>query len=416
MATDELNAPLGLTKHQRQIRLPPYAIPAAAGFLGAIIVTFAMWAMFNTDPLGGEPSGIAKVGVAADGSGTPEPRPAGAESASSHPSASPDREDHAKKPPEERPASGKPGSRPPEQASGGGGEQVVTIIDGKSGARQEVRIPATGDSGIRGADPQLIEMTRIGPIPRIGPDGLRAAQAYANPVAKKAGSPQIVIVITGLGISSNGTTEAVNKLPGPITLAFGPYGADLERIAGRARGLGHELLLQVPMEPFDYPENDPGPQTLLTSLTPEQNIDRLRWAMSRFQGYVGVLNQTGARFTASEGSLSPIIREIVKRGLIYVDDGSSPRSLAGQIAGGNSLAYAKAALVLDTVPSAAEIDRSLVRLEGLARDNGIAVAVASALPVTVERIAMWAKTAENRGFTLAPISAAATRAKSSGTL
>jgi polysaccharide deacetylase 2 family uncharacterized protein YibQ len=121
----------------------------------------------------------------------------------------------------------------------------------------------------------------------------------------------------------------------------------------------------------------------------------------------------GARFTASEASFSPIIREVSKRGLIYVDDGSSPRSLASQIAGGNSLAFAKANLVLDTLPSALEIDRALVRLEGMARENGIAVAVAGALPVTIERITAWAKTAESRGFTLAPISAAAARAKSS---
>ncbi len=50
-----------------------------------------------------------------------------------------------------------------------------------------------------------------------------------------------------------------------------PYGADVERLVARARGEGHEILLQVPMEPFGYPDNDPGPQTLLTSLTPEQN-------------------------------------------------------------------------------------------------------------------------------------------------
>ena len=59
------------------------------------------------------------------------------------------------------------------------------------------------------------------------------------------------------------------------------------------------------MEPFDYPDNDPGPQTLLTSLTPQQNVDRLYWLMSRFQGYVGLINMMGARFTASEQSFAP---------------------------------------------------------------------------------------------------------------
>jgi polysaccharide deacetylase 2 family uncharacterized protein YibQ len=396
VATDDLNTPLGLNKNQARFRPPPYTAPVAAGFLGAIIATFAVWAIFNTDQRGGEPVGGVRVQVAAEGDGA----------------ARPDRDAQTKSPQEDRSPEKSERNRPQAQA-GGEGEQIVTIIDGRSGMRQEVRIPSAAESAPLKVDSQLIEMTPNGPIPRIGADGLRAAQAYAKPVPKRVNSPQVAIVITGLGISASGTTEAINKLPGPITLAFGPYGVDLERVVSRARGLGHELLLQVPMEPFDYPENDPGPQTLVTSLTPEQNIERLQWAMSRFQGYVGILNQMGARFTASEASFSPIIREISKRGLIYVDDGNVPRSLGSQIAGGNGLAFAKANLVLDTVPSAVEIDRALVRLEGMARESGMAVGVAAALPVTIERIAIWAKTVENRGFTLAPISATATRAKPS---
>jgi len=412
VATDDLNAPLGLRKKQAPFRLPPYTAPVAAGLLGVLLVTFAMWALFNSDPLGGEPMATIKIDLTADAGPPPERKPLVATKAENPLPARPT----ALPPGEARP---KPREQIPEKSESGPQEtaahkeQIVTIIDGKSGARQEVKIPSSTEPSTPVTDSQLVEMTRNGPIPRIGADGLRAAQAYARPLSAKPNSPQIAIVITGLGISANGTADAINKLPGPITFAFAPYGVDLDRVAAKARSLGHELLLQIPMEPFDYPENDPGPQTLVTSLTPEQNVERLQWAMSRFQGYVGISNQMGARFTASETSFSPIMREISKRGLIYVDDGSSPRSLASQIAGGNRLAFAKANLVLDTVPSAVEVDRALVRLEGLARENGLAVAFAAALPVTIERIAIWAKTAENRGFTLAPITAAAIRAKSS---
>jgi hypothetical protein len=214
-------------------------------------------------------------------------------------------------------------------------------------------------------------------------------------------------------VSASGTSEALAKLPAAVTLAFTPYATDLGRIAARARGEGREILLQVPMEPFDYPDNDPGPQTLLTSLSPEQNVDRLHWLMSRMQGYVGVANFMGARFTATEQAFAPILRESAKRGLIYVDDGSSPRSLASQIAGANNLPFAKADVVLDSVPTPAEVDRALARLEGMARDRGFAVASASALPVAIDRIASWAKTAEGRGFLLVPVSAVAVKAKQS---
>jgi uncharacterized protein len=219
--------------------------------------------------------------------------------------------------------------------------------------------------------------------------------------------------VTGLGISALGTSDALAKLPGPVTLGFAPYGADLDRLAARARESGHEVLLQVPMEPFDYPDNDPGPQTLLTSLNPGQNVDRLHWLMSRLQGYVGIANYMGGRFTASEAALAPVLREAAKRGLIYVEDGSSPRSLAGQIAGANNLSYAKGDLTIDAVPASAEIDRALGRLEKTARERGVAIGMANALPASIERISVWAKAAESRGILLVPISAVAVRGKSS---
>jgi len=220
-------------------------------------------------------------------------------------------------------------------------------------------------------------------------------------------------VVGGLGIGAAGTADALRKLPVAVTLAFAPYGGDLERQVARARADGHELLLQVPMEPFEYPDNDPGPQTLLSSLDAGQNTDRLHWLMSRFQGYVGISNFMGARFTASEQALAPVLRETAKRGLIYLDDGSSLRSLASQIAGANNLAFAKADIVIDAVPNPADVDRALTRLETMARERGIAIGVASALPVSVEHIAKWAKAAESAGVLLVPITAAVAKAKSS---
>ena len=135
--------------------------------------------------------------------------------------------------------------------------------------------------------------------------------------------------------------------------------------------------------------------------------------MSRFQGYVGIVGAMGARFTASEQSFAPILRETAKRGLIFVDDGANARSVAGRIAGGNNLPFAKADMVLDSVPTPAEIDHALGRLEMAARERAFAVGIASALPVSIEQIAKWAKAAESRGLLLVPITAVAAKAKQS---
>jgi hypothetical protein len=217
--------------------------------------------------------------------------------------------------------------------------------------------------------------------------------------------------VGGLGVSASATSDAIAKLPKAVTLAFSPYGAEAARWVARARGSGHEVLMQVPMEPLDYPDNDPGPQTLLARLSPEQNLDRLHWSLSRFQGYIGVTHFMGARFTATEAALSPVFADLAKRGLLYFDDGSSPRSLAPKLAAKLRVPFVKADAIVDARPGWAEIDGALERLERLATDRGHAVGFASAMPVSIERIAQWAKAAEARGARIAHLSAVVGKAK-----
>jgi len=264
-----------------------------------------------------------------------------------------------------------------------GNTRTVTIIDGKTGARQDVVIPGAPDAPsapeAQPTDQKLVETTSQGPIPKIAANGMRPAEAYAQPVKPVPGkpdAPRVALIVGGVGVSANITNDAISKLPGAVTLAFMPYSYDVDHLAGRARRAGHEILLQAPMEPFNYPDNDSGPQTLLTSLSPEQNLERLYWLMSRFQGYVGIASAMGARFTASEQSFAPILRETAKRGLIFVDDGANPRSVAARVAGASNLPFAKADMILDTVPTAAEIDHALGRLEMAARERGVAVGMA----------------------------------------
>jgi polysaccharide deacetylase 2 family uncharacterized protein YibQ len=267
-----------------------------------------------------------------------------------------------------------------------------------------------------GINPRLLEKSRYGMIP-VAVDGLRPLTAYAAGSdadrAKAGKSPTVTIVIGGLGVGAAKTTDAIMKLPGAVTLAFTPYGSDPGKLVERARAQRHEVLLQVPMEPFDYPDNDPGPQTLLTSLGAEQNLDRLFWHLSRFQGYVGVANFMGARFVATDAAMQPLMREAAKRGLGYLDDGSAPRSIAATVADGQSVPFAKADLVIDAVPTSIEIDRALAKLESLARERGTAIGMASALPISIERVGIWAKALEARGILLVPLTTAMLKPKSS---
>jgi uncharacterized protein len=394
-AADDLSTPLGQqVRAKRRFRLPFTATQALAVLLGLFLVGFVGFALFNDDPLGGEPK--ARIVLR-------QPDPAAEKAAGAHSS------------PEAKMAPAK------QQAAPGG--QTVTIIDGSSGKRQEFAIG--GDAAadkvggeqaampMAGIDQRLLEKSRYGMIPVMA-DGLKPFTVYAAEAdrAKAAKMPVVAIVVGGLGVGAAKTADAIMKLPPAVTLAFTPYGAEPAKLAERARAQRHEILLQVPMEPFDYPDNDPGPQTLLSTLGAEQNLDRLHWHLSRFQGYAGIANFMGARFVVSDNVMQPIVREAAKRGLGYFDDGSAPRSVASSLAAGQAMPFAKADLTIDAVPTTLEIDRALAKLETFARERGTAVGIASALPISIERLALWCKALESRGIMLVPLTTAMLKSKS----
>ena len=400
---DDLSAPLGQDKprRKRRLRLPFTAMQLLAILLGLFLVTFAGFAIFNKDPLGGEP--MTRIAIR-ELKGTDE-KPV----ASGHGSESKQEGKHDTK-------------DAPKQA---GEQKTVTMIDGSTGARHDVVIGGdAADKGeaaaasappvMNGIDPKLLEKSRYGMIPVVAGD-LRPFNVYAADAdrAKAAKMPVVAIVIGGLGVGAAKTTDAIMKLPPAVTLAFTPYGSDPGKLAERARAQRHEIFLQIPMEPYDFPDNDPGPQTLLTSLSADQNMDRLYWHLSRMQGYAGLANFMGARFIATEPAMQPIIREAAKRGLGFFDDGSSPRSIASQAAANQAMPFGKGDIAIDVVPTPTEIDRALNKLESAARERGAAVGTASALPVSIDRISAWTKTLGDRGILLVPLTTAMLKSKSS---
>jgi uncharacterized protein len=282
--------------------------------------------------------------------------------------------------------------------SGGGAAPAATIIE----------VPPALDVTLSPApDPRLVEPSRYGPLPRVGADGARPAEVYARPLltpAMKSDAPRIALVVGGLGLSSSASEAAIHMLPGAVTLAFAPYGRNLGALVAAARAQGHEVILQLPMEPIDYPQTNPGPHTLLSSASVAENTDNMHWLLSRFTGYTGVANFLGARLTSDSATLSPILQEIAERGLFYIDDGSSPQSLALTLAANSGLAAAKADVTIDATPEG--IDAALIQLEAIARDKRIAIGFASALPESVEKIGNFARAAEADGLVLVPLSAA----------
>jgi polysaccharide deacetylase 2 family uncharacterized protein YibQ len=201
------------------------------------------------------------------------------------------------------------------------------------------------------------------------------------------------------------TAAALSGLPPAVTLSFVPYSNDAQRWVSEARRLGHEVLLEVPMEPYDFPDSDPGPHTLRAAASEDTNIERLKWSLTRFTGYAGVTNLLGGRFLGDADSLEPVMTFLQRRGLMFFDSGPAQRSAAPDVARNLGAPYVQSTSNIDVIQTGMEIDQRLSELENLARANGSAAGSGFLYPVTIDRVATWAKGLPGRGFVLVPASA-----------
>lgn len=282
------------------------------------------------------------------------------------------------------------------------GEAVIMLPQGASvvGGPQpaNVRTPVTPlpPAPIVG----LTQPGQNGPLPIIARDGRTPFAAYARPFHDN-GRPKIAIVVGGLGLNAVATKAAIERLPPEVTLSFAAYADGLQGWIDLARSDGHEVLLETPMEPLDYPNNDPGPYALMANGSGADTVRRLEWILSRATGYFGVTNYLGGRFLTADGPMAAFMGALKSRGLAFIDDGAGQRqNLAG-------LPRASADTVVDAELSAGAIQRQLQGLESSAGSKGKALGSAFAYPVTIEVVSRWAASLPGRGFQLAPASALA---------
>ncbi len=256
-------------------------------------------------------------------------------------------------------------------------------------------------------DRALVEDSPTGPLPIRAADGRRPFDVYARPWSGARGA-RVALVIGGFAISQTGTQTAIEKLPAEVTIGFSTLGNSIDRWMQAARRKGHEIVMQIPLEPFDYPNVNPGRNTLTVEATPEENIERLRWALSRTTNYTGVMNFMGARFSAESAAMQPLLEEIGKRGLLYFDDGSSARTTAQELAIKNNAPFVAGDAIIDANRDRGAILKKLDELEATARAKGFAIGTGSAFDETVDAVETWVNEAKKRGIEIVPISALAT--------
>lgn len=276
------------------------------------------------------------------------------------------------------------------------GTRLSAAFDGSLGPRPP-KAPAES----------LIERSHHGGLPRISADGERPREAYArlpapNPPHAKPPSGAIALVVTGLGLDASLTTAALDRLPPDVTVGLSAYARGLDRLAERARASGREFLLTVPMEPFDYPNIDPGPDTLLVDLDAKDSIRRLHRLMGQAQGYVGITHSHGARFLADGAALAPAMAEINRRGLLFL--AASRPAMTGE-----APPPVVATIAADRTAAGQAIAAALAKAETQALQTGFAIVVIEIRPSSLDPLVDWADGLATKGLRLLPLSSAAAR-------
>ena len=240
------------------------------------------------------------------------------------------------------------------------------------------------------------------PPARLPPAGAAVWLRNALPPAKTGGHPMIAIIIDDLGIDRK-RSERVAALKGPLTLSYMTYADDLTRQTNDARAHGHELMVHVPMQP-ESSTFDPGPEVLEVGQSPEEIRRRLEWGLSRFDGYIGINNHMGSRFTSEASGMRVVMAELRRRGLAFVDSVTSEHSVGADVARQFGVPFATRHIFLDNALGVTYVRAQLDKVEAHARKYGFAVAIGHPHDGTIEALAGWVPGLQARGFVLVPVS------------
>lgn len=232
-------------------------------------------------------------------------------------------------------------------------------------------------------------------------DQLPPWQRYALPVTLN-NKPKIVIVIDDVGLDRRRARQTI-ELPGPLTMSFMAYAEDLNKQASAARDAGHELMLHVPMEPSS-PNINPGPNVLLSGMPADELRKNIEWNLAQLDGYVGINNHMGSRFTADPEGMKVVVASLRKHGYLFLDSVTSGRSVAHETARDGGIPFAVRNVFLDHDDDLDAIRRQLRHTEQIARKTGLAIAIGHPRDKTIEALRDWLPKLDERGFQLVPMS------------
>lgn len=253
-------------------------------------------------------------------------------------------------------------------------------------------------------NPSLVERVEGADLPVIGADGTKPWRAYSKPFDRKRNQPMVAVVISGLGINREVTQDALH-LHEYFTVSFSPYARDIGSWRSAIRATGHEMLVDLPLQPSDYPLTDPGPYGVILEKGDAEAIHRMQWMMARFPTLIGFLTPQNESFTANDEALKILLQTLANRGLMLVLGHEPPRKETKDLVDASHTAIVTADILLDEEQSPTAIQARLTQLEEQAKKNGYAIGIAQSYPLTVSQLKAWSRSLAEKGIILVPVSA-----------
>lgn len=279
--------------------------------------------------------------------------------------------------------------------------------DGEQKPEAKASAPAVAVTPTAEPNPEITEEVNGMRLPIIGKDGTKPWRYYSKPYERTRNQPMVAIIVTGLGIGKAVTQDALT-LHENIALSFSPYAREIAMWAPAVRANGHELLVDLPLQPANYPATDPGPNALLLERGPADAEKQLQWAFSRFPAFIGAVTPTNEAFTANDEGIKMLLQSFANRGLLFVMGVEPYRKETRDVV---DATVGTAALIsnvfIDEEPSLSTIQQRLTQLEEQAKRSGYAVGIAQAYPLTIQQLKEWSQTLEKKGIVLVPVSAIA---------
>jgi polysaccharide deacetylase 2 family uncharacterized protein YibQ len=216
---------------------------------------------------------------------------------------------------------------------------------------------------------------------------------------------KIALIVNGLGQKPDSLDTILTSLPPHVTLSFSPYANNVKAQIEKSSQAGFQSLLQVPMEPLGFPNQDPGPRSLLVGASTNDNIENLEWVLKQSSHSIGVTTLMGSAFVQDIHALTPVLSLLSEKGLIFVDSlAGTGRSVVSHISKQTQTPYVPVDLKIDDALSETEIDKQLRALEIISKEFGYAVGTLSPYPLSLKKITEWSQTLRRNNIALTPIS------------